>query len=236
MVSHNFAERRRLRCPLPAPDGVPSAAAASRQRGGGGAPWQGFAGLPQTVVERLLEEGAGVGLPADTTTAECLADVRHVMGGGCCAGERYEAALADVAAGVAEAARHVCAAGGGGSELSHVLERAHACVDGGRERRLARPASDWEALRCVLACAVPAPEWLSPDDAALRVTLTKKVLAVWGGVLAAAEAALGASSSREIHCASVPFSEHMSYTMTRPRARTTMHCRRETWLCAASHI
>ena len=161
LVSHNFAERRRLRCPLPAPDGVPSAAAASRQRGGGGAPWQGFAGLPQTVVERLLEEGAGVGLPADTATAECLADVRHVMGGGCCAGERYEAALADVAAGVAEAARHVCAAGGGGSELSHVLERAHACVDGGRERRLARPASDWEALRCVLACAVPAPVWLA---------------------------------------------------------------------------
>ena len=105
----------------------------------------------------------------------------HVMGGGCGAGEQYEAALADVAAGVAEAARHVCAAGGGGSVLSHVLERAHACVDGGRERRVARPASDWEALRCVLACAVPAPVWLSPDDAGLRAALTKKVLAAWGG-------------------------------------------------------
>ena len=126
-----------------------------------------------------------MGLSADSGAEGHLADVAHVMGGRCGAGEAYEAALADVAKGVAEIARHVVAAGGAGSELSHVLERAHACVDGGRARRLARPATDWEALRHVLACAVPAPAWLAPLDS-VRTALDKRVLAAWGNVLDAA--------------------------------------------------
>ena len=65
-----------------------------------------------------------------------------------------------------------------------MLESAHACIDGSRARRIARPASEWEALRCVLACRVPAPGWIGQVH--LRVALDKLVLAAWGRVLATA--------------------------------------------------
>ena len=66
-------------------------------RAGGGVRWVGFAGLGQTVTERLLREEEVTEPAGDEALALQLADVRHVMGGGCAAGGEYETAVGELA-------------------------------------------------------------------------------------------------------------------------------------------
>ena len=139
----------------------------------GGVRWVGFAGLGRTVVERLLAEDEAVGTRDDDALAAHLADMRHVMGGGCAAGGSYEAAVGAMAAELTAFEARVSHAGGGDSELRRVITSALSCVDGSRDERRARPQEAWEALRRVVACHLPAPDWfahgLASADAARRV-------------------------------------------------------------------
>ena len=96
--------------------------------------WVGFAGLQQTVVERLLRHEA-----AEEPPIGHLADVRHVMGGGCAAGPEYEQAVARLARSIGGLDTSISRAGGAGSSLGITVHCALACVDGTLEERRRQP-------------------------------------------------------------------------------------------------
>ena len=147
----------------------------------------GFAGLQRTVVERLLAEAE----PTDAPPSACLADVQHVMGGCCAAGGvQYDAALADVRAAVEGMQRTVDRYGGAASELARQLARAQACLGGTRSERSQRPATEWEAVRSLLAAWLPDADWFGTDerDAAARRVMDQSVVASHRAAVAAAGA------------------------------------------------
>ena len=123
-------------------------------------PWVGFAGLARTTVERLLGEGAALSEDARAATApvsSVLANVRHVLGGEC---ESLD--VNAIRAEVQSIERQIVSMGGATSDLRAVVARAHAYLATDVAPRSAHPAEGWDALRRLIACDVPAPDWALP--------------------------------------------------------------------------
>ena len=145
------------------------------------AAWVGFAGLQQTVVERLLRQEAVEEPPVGR-----LADMRHIMGGGCAAGPEYEQAVARLARSIGSLDTHISRAGGAGSSLGITVRGALSSVEGTLAERQRQPLRNWEALRRVLAAHVPRPMWFPPEDTDQVGALTTALLRSWPAVIDAA--------------------------------------------------
>ena len=162
--------------------------------GGGedhGSRWVGFAGLARTVVERLVERGGTVDEDSEAATpiATVIADVQHVLGGECAA-----MSVEPVLQCVRSIARTIRRDGGVASEL-------HELVDLAEQHLLATPSGSardgtahagWEALRRLLACDVPRPDWLQSggltpsEERQAWLTLDRQLKAQWKELITAA--------------------------------------------------
>ena len=137
--------------------------------GGSRVQWVGFAGLAQTVVERLLREGSderddarASNLPA----ADVQADARHVLGGECSSLPRAAEAAAhgETAAAVRAMMGRVSAMGGRASSLFAQLEAAAAYLSATAAERPDLPDAAFQAYRRVVAGDLDGPDWrLTPD-------------------------------------------------------------------------
>ena len=121
--------------------------------------WMGFAGLARTVVERLLRDGDLDGGQLGDTAAERIADVRHVLGGRCRASPEYQAARDEMEAAVRGVERAIITCGGEGSALLDRVRLARAYLSPRGGAADGDPAGGWEALRSLIACDAPEPDW-----------------------------------------------------------------------------
>ena len=161
---------------------------------GGSARWAGFAGLARTVVEALVDEGGRRDEDIESSkamVANRLADMRHVLGGECENAVSTEQGVADLREHLSNAEKAVVRHGGATSELRERLATARQYLSYDAVTRASRPDTEWEALRSVLACDVPAPEWIcATGDAAAekeaRLQLEKAVTISWQDILQAA--------------------------------------------------
>ena len=122
--------------------------------------WSGFAGLAQTVVERLLREGGEE--PCDVRAsshahAEVLATARHVTGGECTAVRLDDSGWLS---NIHDMQRRVRAAGGAASPLMQQICEAGAYLRScqGAERR-AQPEAHWRAYQDIVAGCMLKPDW-----------------------------------------------------------------------------
>ena len=118
-------------------------------------------------------------------------DMRHVLGGECENAVSTEQGVADLHEHLSNAEKAVVRHGGATSELRERLATARQYLSYDAVTRASRPDTEWEALRSVLACDVPAPEWIcATGDAAAekeaRLQLEKAVIRSWQGILQAA--------------------------------------------------
>lgn len=143
---------------------------------GGSARWAGFAGLARTVVEALVDEGGRRDEDIESSkamVANRLADMRHVLGGECENAVSTEQGVADLREHLSNAEKAVVRHGGATSELRERLATARQYLSYDAVTRASRPDTEWEALRSVLACDVPAPEWIcATGDAAAKESPT----------------------------------------------------------------
>ena len=133
-----------------------------QQRAVGGAKvrWSGFAGLAQTVVERLLREGGEEACDVRASSyahAEVLATARHVTGGEC---TRVRLDDSGWLSNINDMQRRVRAAGGGASPLMQQICEASAYLhsDRGAARR-AQPEAHWRAYQDIVAAKMLKPDW-----------------------------------------------------------------------------
>lgn len=157
-----------------------------------GGRWVGFAGLARTTVERLVADGAQRDEDEASSReplADRLADLRHVLGGGCEGAEGSEKTVREMLGLVAEMERAVVRAGGAASELRALVTRARGYLEGDAQARAARPEEEWEALRGLIACYVPAPDWdwavggSASAEREARLAFEKRLIAPWHGLL-----------------------------------------------------
>ena len=159
--------------------------------------WAGFAGLHQTVVERLLRGDDGSERGTGAADAEVLtmpiADVRHVLGGTCAVGGAYASAQTQLTAAVRRLRVGIEASGGRGSELWHLVQLASGYLRSASDRRGEATLDEgWVALRRLMACDAPKPDWAAQGETDAAVEAQRKQIdveltALWGELLVEAQ-------------------------------------------------
>ena len=159
-------------------------------QGGNKVAWVGFAGLAQTVVEKLIREGEWRDEDQDSSKlplSNKLADLRHILGGECTGGDMHEDTMKKVLEIVTIIEKRIVEAGGATSELRGQVNMARSYLSCRREDKAGRPDSEWEALRSMIACDVTGPEWLGmgEDNKEIkeRRELTKDLVGPWIALL-----------------------------------------------------
>ena len=159
--------------------------------GAEGTRWVGFAGLARTVVERLVEHGSTHDEDCDAAVplADVRADVQHVLGGEC-----HAVSAEPLLMSVRYLACVVRRCGGVGSALHDLVDRAERHLIA---MPLARPrdadATDgWHALKQLIACDAPRPEWqrvggmTASEEQSATSVFDKQIKDAWREMLTAA--------------------------------------------------
>ena len=155
--------------------------------------WVGFAGLARTVTERLIQSPTDDAAPPDITQlAPCLADMRHVLGGQCEAGTEYAAAKTEMIKAVVQIEHSITQSGGAYSSLHGQVRRAHSYLTSAGTHGSPADDTGWEALRSMVACDAPKPDWPLPggltekESKDMLTQVDKKITAAWMELLVAA--------------------------------------------------
>ena len=164
------------------------------QHAGSPTHWMGFAGLHQTVVERLLREGGTRDEDAACSDVldEHLADLRHILSGTCKGDDGYQRARLGLVESVRGIRATIQTNGGHGSALWWRVQTALQYLDSSGGNNDEQDAQDgWQALRSLIACDVPKPDWSpaglsSSDQTALWKRMDKMLSAKWSELLLAA--------------------------------------------------
>jgi len=146
--------------------------------------WVGFAGLARTVVERLIEEGGRRDEDSESCLprAHVLADIRHVMGGGCTA-----VSYTPLRQAIHSARAYIEREGGGGGRLHAMVCEAAETLSSAQPTR-----QGWAALRDMLACNIPRPDWplrgglTETEEEAALGQIEKRLTGCWGAIVRAA--------------------------------------------------
>ena len=133
--------------------------------------WVGFAGLAQTVTERLMLEGSDAANKRASShpPATVLATSRHVHGGECAGVDptiedrpsafvrtAWDKSAADH---IRKMMCDVREAGGAASKLMHHLDMAHSYISASQAERSAQPDENWQAYHKVIAADLPNTDW-----------------------------------------------------------------------------
>jgi len=153
--------------------------------------WVGFAGLAQTVVERLLREGERRDEDQESSRlslSKKLADMRHILGGECAGEDMHEDTMKKALELVIIIEKRIVEAGGATSELRGQVNMARSYLSCKREDRAGRHESEWEALiRSMIACDVTGPDWLGTGEDSQelkeRRELTKQLKGPWKALI-----------------------------------------------------
>ena len=133
--------------------------------------WVGFAGLAQTVTERLMLEGSDAANKRASLhpPATVLATSRHVHGGECAGVDptiedrpsafvrtAWDKSAADH---IRKMMWDVREAGGAASKLMHHLDMAHSYISASKAARSEQPDENWQAYHKIIAADLPNTDW-----------------------------------------------------------------------------